>query len=184
MRRQRGFSLIELLVVLVVVVLMIGFATVQLGDGGRSNQIRWNVRHLADTLSLASDEAQVSGRNRAVALWREDIEAAWQVNWYEQQADGNWEDAQGEVDDAFAPMVLSQGFNADLIIEDEGYLLPEDIDTSETLVEPQLFFFSGGQVTPFELTLWMEQDKSHTYLIRADLLGRISLLESGEDGSS
>ncbi len=181
MSRFKGFTLIELLVVLVIVTIIVGLATLQLGGGGRANQIRWEFQHFADTLELASDEARLSGNNRGLALWRQDIDAPWRYSWFH-QLQGQWVLADEELDRVFAGGQLSAQFEADLLIEDEAVLLPEDVKPDEPIDTPQIYFFSGGEITPFELTFWMERDNSQHYLIKADLLGRVQLLEPDHAG--
>lgn len=180
LRSVRGFTLIELLVVLVVVTLIIGFATLQLGGGGRENEVRWSVRHFADTLSLALDEAQFSSRNRGVALWREDLDSPWRFNWFE-LTDGEWQPLREKQDATFAAGTLPGRFQIELLVENEAVLLPEDIDPSEPVSEPQIYFFSGGEITPFQLTLWMDSDDSQYYRISGDLLGRVTLAEDDDE---
>lgn len=182
--KPRGFTLIELLVVLVIITLVVGFATLQLGSGGRENEIGWQVRHFADTLSLAVDEARFSSRDRGVALWRRDVESPWQYRWFE-RVEGQWQRLQGEMDSTFEDGQLSDRFSVELLIEDEAVLLPEAVVVpEEEIALPQIYFFSGGEATPFELTLWMRENDTHYYRIRADLLGRVALLDQdGEDES-
>lgn len=178
--KQDGFTLLELLVVLVVVTLMIGFATLQLGSGGRENEVRWSVSHFAETLALALDEAQFNSRNRGLALWRENLDAPWQFNWFE-LTDGEWRPLQEKHDTVFAAGALSARFEMELLVENEAVLLPEDVNPAEPVNAPQIYFFSGGEITPFQLTLRMANDDSQSYQINGDLLGRVTLVENGDE---
>ena len=60
-RRQRGFSLLELMVVLMVVVLVTTLVNLSVSSGGQDIQLQSQVRSLADVASYALDEAQMTG---------------------------------------------------------------------------------------------------------------------------
>ena len=55
--RQRGFSLIELLVAVFVIVLLTGVVSLNVGRGGAELELESKVRHLAGLLAFASAEA-------------------------------------------------------------------------------------------------------------------------------
>jgi general secretion pathway protein H len=58
--RQRGFTLLELLVALVVAAVLIGMVAVS-GSPGAGRALRFEAERLAQLLSLAREEAQVRG---------------------------------------------------------------------------------------------------------------------------
>ena len=69
---QRGFSLLELLVTLLVVVLITSLVTLTVGSGGQDIRLAAKVRNLADVASYALDEAQMMGIDYGLLLQRAD----------------------------------------------------------------------------------------------------------------
>jgi general secretion pathway protein H len=70
-RRQRGFSLLELLVVLLVVIVIVSLASLNTGSGAEARRLAEEVRFLADVAAYARDEAAFSGRDHGLLLARE-----------------------------------------------------------------------------------------------------------------
>ncbi|MHA7816668.1 MAG: prepilin-type N-terminal cleavage/methylation domain-containing protein [Pseudohaliea sp.] len=71
MRRQRGFSLLEMLVVLLVVIVIVSLASLNTGSGAEERRLAEDVRFLADVAAYARDEAAFSGRDHGVLVARE-----------------------------------------------------------------------------------------------------------------
>lgn len=62
LRRSRGFTLLEILVVIVIVGIMISVATISIGAIGRDNQVQDEAERLQSIMNQASQEAQLQGR--------------------------------------------------------------------------------------------------------------------------
>ena len=61
--RAKGFTLIEILVVLVIVGVMISLVTISIGTTGRDNQLDEETRRIEALLSLLHDRAVLEGRD-------------------------------------------------------------------------------------------------------------------------
>lgn len=57
MSRSKGFTLIEILIVIVIIGITIGFALIAFGDFGESRRILFSAEQLASTLKLAQQQA-------------------------------------------------------------------------------------------------------------------------------
>ncbi|HAU0871584.1 TPA: prepilin-type N-terminal cleavage/methylation domain-containing protein [Legionella pneumophila] len=57
MTTHKGFTLIEILIVIVIIGITLGFALIAFGDFGESRRIQFSAEQLANTLSLAQQQA-------------------------------------------------------------------------------------------------------------------------------
>ena len=73
-RRQRGFSLLELLVALMVIVLVTTMVNLTVSSGGQDIQLESMVRNVADVGSYALDEAQMTGVDYGLLIEEEQAE--------------------------------------------------------------------------------------------------------------
>ena len=183
--RQSGFSLLELLVVLFVVVVITSMVTLAVNTGNEDRKLSAEVDNLADGANFAEDEAQLSGRDYGLLLRRDfqDCQTAVSYSWRERRPEG-WLSP-----DIAADVFEARQFDAgiDVILELEDLSAPplagDDEQRDET---PQVIFYSSGETTPGSL-VWTDA-RSGRVLWRADwdLLGRFDLLPGGvpldEDG--
>jgi len=65
---RRGFSLVELLVAVFVIVLLTGVVSLSVGRGGADLVLESEVRHVAGLLSFASSEAGLSAIDHGLLL--------------------------------------------------------------------------------------------------------------------
>ena len=68
---QRGFSLIELLVAVFVIVLLTGVVSLNVGRGGAALELESEVRHLSGLLAFASAEAGLSAADHGLFIARD-----------------------------------------------------------------------------------------------------------------
>jgi general secretion pathway protein H len=79
--RPQGFTLLEVLVVVVLIAVLAGAATLSLGDAGRARRLQAEAEHLAGLLGLLAEEAALAGRPMAVRATQDGLEfLAWQAN--------------------------------------------------------------------------------------------------------
>jgi general secretion pathway protein H len=159
---NRGFTLLEIMAVVVIVGVVMTFMTLSLGGDNRAEQIQREAQRLLALLELASDEAVMRSEQLALRVGEHDYEF----------------------------MILAAG-NQWLPLEDERPLrsrrLPKGIELRLELEEnpppglsaeddehPQIFLLSSGEMTPFVLTLSAPESEQR-YYIKASLLGRLEL---------
>lgn len=133
-----GFSLLEVLVVLLLIGILLTMATLSLapllGRGGGNA-----AAHLAAVATLASDQATLQGTEHGLELSRDGYRVLALVG-------GSW--LALDDDPAWRPQRLGEGFTLHLQAEGRTVPLPEKLGG-----EPQLILYSSGESTPFELEL-------------------------------
>jgi len=196
---QRGFSLLELLVALFVVVLVTSLVSLNLSSGGRDIELEARVRNLADVAAYALDEAQLSGRDYGLLLSQEVVEGEtlYRYAWRERYADGWRPPASGK--DVFVEQVLPPGFELQLELddsvfserelagdqdEDEDEDKNQDEDGARDEVEqerPQVVLYASGETTVGLIDVRRRENGELLWRVQWDLLGRFTVLPRGEE---
>ncbi len=145
-RNARGFTLIELMVVILLVGLLVSFAVLSVG-GPSPRQIQHEeARRILARMDLAREEAVMQAGSLGVRFERDGY-------LFYRLTDGQWRMIeQGglldlhELPEAVAVDVEIEGLDVELFGGDEG---AEDDDADdENAVRPQIFFLAGGEILP------------------------------------
>ena len=181
--QQRGFSLLELLVALFVIVLVTSLVSLNLSSGGRDIELEARVRNLADVAAYALDEAQLSGRDYGLLLGQEVVEGEtlYHYAWRERYADGWRPPASGK--DVFAEQVLPAGFELQLELDDSVFRERELAGTEDEGEEerPQVVLYASGETTVGLIDVRRRDNGELLWRVQWDLLGRFSVLPRGEE---
>lgn len=194
--RQRGFSLLELLVALMVVVLVTTLVNLSVSSGGQDIALQSQVFNLADVATYALDEAQMSGVDYGLLLQEEEQagETVYGYSWLQREVD-RWvePDVSG---DMFAPQQLPPGVALELELEDapvvELDLEENDLlhgngeEDEEDRIVPHVVFYASGETTVGAINVRQADSGELLWRIQWDLLGRFEALRRGlaeEDGN-
>jgi general secretion pathway protein H len=193
-RRQRGFSMLELLVALMVVVLVTTLVNFTVSSGGQDVQLRAQVYELAEVASYALDEAQTTGVDYGLLLEEEPQsgETIYSFNWLEHRIDGWAQPLSGK--EVFAKQRLPAGVTLDLELEDSPLLQDspdDDADRKErkhgddpevdNALHPQVVFYSSGETTVGAINVRQAKGGDLLWRVEWDLLGRFKVLPRGEE---
>lgn len=176
-----GFSLLELLVTLIVIVLVSSLVSLSVSSGGQDIQLQATVRNLGEVAQYALDEAQMTGRDYGLLLQREkeaDGEVVDSYEWLERTA-GEWH-APHSGKDVFASQSLPVGFELELELEDSPFRESE-LGGDADEIKPQVVFYASGETTVGSIDVRRREDGELLWRIEWDLLGRFKLLPRGEE---
>ena len=175
---QRGFSLIELLVAVFVIVLLTGVVSLNVGRGGAELELESEVRHLSGLLAFASAEAGLSAADHGLFVAQHsDADAVGYEGIWLRRFDQGWAAPRASAE-VFEPLTLSTGYELrlDLAGQPEVELLPYNPDLNPA---PQIVAWAGGEMTPGSLE-WLDSRTGELlYRLEWDLLGRMTLLPRG-----
>ena len=181
--RAAGFSLLELLLVLIVVGLMVSLAGLTVTSSGRNSYlVEGAVNEFYRLAEYAMDEAQLGGFDMGVLLERDRGSAGepYRYQWLQRQGEG-WARPPGD------ELLLEQrefppGLELELEIEqvllelDAGRASPQQ----ELLRQPQVIYYSSGETTPGVLR-WRDTDSGELlWELAWDLLGQMEMRRRGE----
>ena len=168
----QGFSLVEMLVVLFVVVLLTGLVSLSVDSGAGDRIVRERVEALAAVATYALDEAQfvgsdfgllftrglnAAGEDVTRAHWRQRLPAGWRAP-----------PAQGEV---FAPIEFPGEVELDLVLDGAQVVLDEAAAAQRGRA-PQWLLLSSGETQAGELSLRERRSGELLWRLDWDALAR------------
>jgi general secretion pathway protein H len=144
--RHAGFTLLEILVVIVIFGVLISLATLSIGSFS-DNDLSEHSRRLETLIGLALEEAEIQNREIGLLFYQHGYEFSARVT--EQDEDGNliWVWLPLDEDRIFKSRDLSEDTAIDLEIEGKEVTLEYERDTEETYA-PQIFLLSSGDIQP------------------------------------
>ncbi len=142
-RAENGFTLIEILVVMVIVALMAAIMTVAVGALGGDSEIEEEAGRLTNVLSVALEQSELEGRDYGLRL----EPASYEVLVYDGRR--GWIEVPG--DRWLERHDLPPGLVVELQLEGRRVLLREPEQNEARL--PQIITFASGDVTPYDITL-------------------------------
>lgn len=182
---QTGFSLLELLVALFVVVIITSLASLGMNSGGSEIELDARVRSLADISGYAVDEAQMRGVSMGLLVEQKNDGADdyFEYGWWENNAEGWRRPAVDE--DIYGDQRFPAGLEVDLELEDLPVVTGavdsiEGAEEGET-IQPQVVFYASGEVTPGALNIRSIETGDLLWRVEWDLLGRFVLKRKGEE---
>ena len=168
-RRSSGFTLLELIVVILIIGLLLTFATISVGTSS-SKELETEAKRFYSLLKLASEEAIMNTQEMALELSKNQYQfLIWGETGF-QSPDGE------EGGNFFRPRELPEQIVINLKIE-ETKIEFDDIDEDEEL--PKVGIFSSGEMTPFSIIF--SQEDGEAYQVSGDHNGKIDYVGKVED---
>lgn len=184
LRRQHGFTLIEILVVLFIIATIVSIALLSVGVGGEDEELDTERRRLASLIETVQDEAMLQGREFGIEIMRSSYRFV-EFDPFTRQ----WAEVPG--DELYRLRNLPVGLEFELYIDETRIPLENDpqelADPDEPMAggikpfAPHLFVFASGESTVFELHLWRPQTDARL-VMTGDVLGEIRFGEDDEQG--
>ena len=182
-RKQFGFTLIEILVVVIIVATISGIALMSMGLIGDDRELDTERKRLATLIEVAQDEAMMQGREFGLELMTSTHRFV-EFDPFSAQ----WSEILG--DELFRLRKLPEGMEFELYVEDKHVLLesnprefedPDEAGMSLTVesYEPHVFVFSSGESTSYEIRL-RRPTNNQQLVMRGNVLGEIELVDEEE----
>jgi len=165
-RSSAGFTLIEILVVMVIMAIVMAVALLSFGILDDDREIGRDATRLSSLIELARDEATIQGRD----LGLEFLRAGYRFVEHDPLTN-QWFEILG--DDILRPRELSADLELELYLEDQRIVLEDEVqeterdeDDNEGLDDylPHVLILSSGDVTPFELRFQRQTDRRELQL--------------------
>jgi len=171
--RARGFTIIEILVVVVVIGVMVSIFTLSVGNFAE-DQGAEDMRRLEALIDLASEEAAMQGREIGLTFYQHGYE--FSVREFLTDAEGvpytRW--MVMDQDRIFRPRNLGEDISFDLDLNEEEVVLSYERDTREEY-EPQIFILSSGEIEPPFVTRIRPAFENTGFTLTADTDGTLDI---------
>ncbi len=163
-----GFTLIEVLVVVVIIGIISAVVVLGLGNLGDDRELQTEARRITSLIEMASDEATLQGRDFGLEL----LQTGYRFVEHEPLT-GQWSEVFG--DDLMRLRQLAQDTEFELFLEDRRVLLDTDAadsarddDTDDNDLShdylPHILILSSGDITPFRLEIVRNTDRTRVAL--------------------
>lgn len=165
-RSELGFSLLEMLIVLFVIVMLTSLVSLNMsaGDGERARQQQ--LAALRDAVRYALDEAQFSGRDFGLLLHFSGGADGGQTLSFRERLPQGWRNP-ARPSDALEAIEIDADTDLTLILDGTAVTAaPAEAANALTGATPQWLFLASGETQSGEL-LWRRRDSG-------DLIGRLS----------
>jgi general secretion pathway protein H len=166
--RNKGFTLVEILVVVVIMAIVISLAVLSIGVTGRDAQLDEETRRIEGLMGLLHERALLEGRDFGMRI----EPSAYEFMVYDTFHD-RWQTMNQEHE--FRHRELPKGLTFQLQLDSQTVVLKaaDRNLVSNTAAAPQLAIAASGEGTPFRLTLQRDETKANAS-VDGDALGKIS----------
>ena len=168
----RGFTLIEVMVVVLIIAILVGAAVLSMGTLGSDRELRREAQRMRALLQLMQEEALMQGRDYGIEVRATGYE--FLVYDHDQFIWGYPLD-----EDLFIEHQLPGELALELTLEGREVVLEEEKD-DEAQPEPHIMVLSSGEMTPFEMGFYRDL-LGGRFVITAELTGSLELEERGFD---
>jgi general secretion pathway protein H len=198
---QQGFTLIELMAVLVIIGMAVSLMTISVGDGNRGQKIKQQSRALYKSIELAIEEAsfnQVELGIRFDPYFEEGNSNQYQYRWLIfDHKERQWFLLESE---ELQKTVLMPEIDLEIEVEGNPVLIGEEKDSDEALfalndeklgqgplIEPDIYFLSSGEMPDFTIRINDSQrdnysaDELSSFRIKGNFIGQLTYFLPGQE---
>ncbi|MEQ6340860.1 MAG: type II secretion system minor pseudopilin GspH [Gammaproteobacteria bacterium] len=164
--RGNGFTLLEILVVIVIIGIILSFASLSIGRS-TDRVVEEESRRLAGLITLAAQEAVMQSRELAVQF----TPGGYEFVVFDKD---QWRRITG--DDTLRARRLPDEVRLNINVEGEAVALGKT-DADKSASQPRIYLLSSGEVTPFQITL-QNKASGGSYQLKGDVGGKVEMSET------
>ena len=181
--QQRGFTLLELIVVIVIVAILFTYTTLAIRGNAPEDIIKEEAQRLERLIELALEESILRGEEYGVEFYTDGYRFLRQTN-------AQWEAVTG--DDILRERELPENMELETRLEDSPLVVDlasepladekieldtsedSETDTSKEKIYPHIYLLSSGEIAPdFDVRFYMPEVKT-SYIVKGEFDGTLS----------
>ena len=173
--RSKGFTLVEILVVVVIMVIVVSFAILAIGTSGRDTQLDEETRRIEGLIGLLHERALLEGRDFGMRI----EPSSYEFVVYDSHRD-RWMPLDQEHE--FRRRELPKGVRFQLKLDSQIVVIKpidRNLSTDQAPPAPQVAIAASGDGTPFRLTL-LRDGTTAKASVDGDALGKLSHVTSDQ----
>ncbi len=174
-KHSSGFTLIEVLVVLMIIGIAVGGVSVFFTQDGPDEDLKKTIERFVVIGDHISELAVLGGEPIGMLLeppgWRENpLDEGWRYSWQRMTPEG-WQ----ELEDVL-PVEIPNAMELNVFIDEQEWKYE---DAPKELI-PILAFYPSGEVTPFEIEFMHEELTGDTQNVKVNLWGEVVWVQRQE----
>jgi general secretion pathway protein H len=177
--RSKGFTLVEILVVVVIIAIVTSLAVLSIGVTGRDSQLDDESRRIEGLVGLLHERALLEGRDFGLRI----EPAAYEFVVYEARRD-RWKALDQESE--FRHRDLPKGLSFQLELDSQIVVIKpidRNLSSDQPPPAPQVAIAASGEGTPFRLTL-LRDGTTAKASVDGDALGKVTRTATNQSGKS
>jgi len=161
-RKNKGFTLIELMVVVAIIAIVMGSVVLSIGDGGQLDRVEIETKRMSALIKLLGEEAILKNKEYAVVIT--ETEYDFQVL----GKNDKWKSIAG--DPIFHKRKMVENSVIEIVLED----FDVDFGAQKKDDDIKIFLLSSGEMTPFEIKI-KEGVSEDYFLITGSVVGELKI---------
>ena len=191
--RQHGFTLIEVMAVLIIIGIAAAVVSFNIGDGSRPLQIKSSARQLYGAMNLVIEEAIFTNKQFGLRfdIEYEEDEQFYSYEWLQYDPEIRaWKASEVE---EFQKQELPYGIILKIEIDEQSLIIGSKSKKEDVIFEvkkqkdekkptyPDMYFLSSGEMQNFKITIADEELPDSKYLIKGNMLGQLEFRRPDEE---